>query len=98
MLWTPQAESNVKRLAKGIHRFRASDFRSSHHLFKTGGSARRKGALLIACSDLAVDPFQFISTNFDDFYVIQQLCNIVPPLENDTAPGSNSVEQALALY
>ena len=94
----PQAESKVKRLVKGIHRFRAADFRSSHCLFETGGSARRKGALLIACSDLAVNPFNLITTNLENLYVLQLLCNVVPPRDEDTASGSNPVEQALALY
>jgi carbonic anhydrase len=88
----------VKRLIKGIHHFRAADFRSSHYLFETPGSARRKGALLIVCSDLEIDPHLPISTNLADLYVLQHLCNVVEPHDELSSSGSNSVEQALSLY
>ena len=88
----------MQRLVKGIHNFQAADFRSSHHLFETTGTARRKGALLVVCNDLAVDPHQLISTNLADLFVLQHLCNVVLPHERVALAGSNSFEAALALY
>lgn len=84
-------------LVKGLHHFRASDFRSSHQLFQPGGSSRPNGALVIVCNELQIDPFRLISTNLTDLNVIQCLGNIVIPDDGSDSSGSG-VELALAVY
>jgi carbonic anhydrase len=74
------------------------DFAPAHRLFELGGSARRKGALLIVCSDLKINPHQLIPTNLADLYVGQSLGNNVVPGGGGPSSDFGSIEQMVALY
>lgn len=82
-------------LVQGIHDFRPEDFRSSQRLFELPGRTGKPEALLIACSDLGIDPHSLIPTNLQDLYVLQHIANIVPP-HDPLRPSA--LEQALDLY
>ena len=56
-------------LIRGIHDFRPEDFRSSHRLFEQEGRAGKPETLIVACSDLDIDPYSLIMTNLRDLYV-----------------------------
>lgn len=87
----------MQELTKGIHRFRPDDFRSSHALFELRTRSGRPEALVITCSDLAIDPYKLIPTNVEDLYVLQNLGNLVVPVDPQ-ADSPSEVEQALGLY
>jgi carbonic anhydrase len=84
----------LKQLIKSL---RPADFRSSHSLFDLPFRSRPPGTLLIACSDLAVDPFSLISTNAQDLYVLQNFGNLVPSPDPERHDATG-VEGAVALY
>jgi carbonic anhydrase len=88
----------VEQLVTGIHRYRPSDFRSSHRLFEPHDSIQGKGTLLIACSELEANPFRLIATNLTDVCVLQQLGNIVVRREGASTSGTESIEQALTFH
>jgi carbonic anhydrase len=88
--------SRMQILVKGIHRLCASEFRSSHTLFQLPG--RQPEALLITCSDLAIDPYSLIPTNGTDLYVLKNFGNLAASYDAQRPDQVNSVENAFALY
>jgi carbonic anhydrase len=88
----------MQRLVKGIHRLRPEEFRPSHALFELPARGQGPEALLIACSDLAIDPYSLIPTNATDLYVLQNIGNLAAPYDPRRPDQASSVETALALY
>lgn len=88
----------MHKLKKGIHRFRRDDFRSSHALFKLPSHTGRPAALVITCSDLPIDPYSLIPTNFADLFVLQNVGNLVGSYDARYPNEGSSVEAAVALY
>ena len=88
----------MQTLIKGIHRLRPAEFRSSHALFELPGQGRSPEALVIACSELPIDPYSLIPTNFADVYVLQNFGNFAAPFDPRQPDQDASVEAALALY
>jgi carbonic anhydrase len=84
-------------LQKLIESLRPADFRSSHALFELPSRGRPSRTLLIACSDLAIDPFTLIPTNHQDLYVLQNFGNLAPPPDPEHYDATD-VERAVALY
>jgi carbonic anhydrase len=84
-------------LSKLIASLRPAHFRSSHALFGLSHCGRSSRTLMIACSDLAADPFDLIPTNFRHLYVLQNFGNLAPP-PDPQLENANDVESAVALY
>jgi len=85
-------------LVRGLHDFRPEDFRPSQRLFEQAGRAGKPEAMIIACSDLGIDPHSLIPTNLQDLYVLQHIGNIVPPHNPRAGVGPSSLEGALDQY
>lgn len=84
----------LKKLTENL---RPADFRSSHALFQLPFCRRPPVTLLIACSDLAMNPFALIPTNGQDLYVLQNPGNLATP-PNPERDDATEVENAVALY
>jgi carbonic anhydrase len=88
----------MHELVKGIHQLRPEEFRSAHRLFQLRTRGQRPRALLITCSDMPIDPYSLIPTNFADLYVLQNFGNLAAPYDPRHPEQICSVEPALALY
>jgi carbonic anhydrase len=88
----------MQTLVKGIHRLCPAEFRSSHALFRLPTNGQSPEALLIACSELPIDPYSLIPTNFADLYVLQNFGNFAARFDPRQPDQDESVEAALALY
>jgi carbonic anhydrase len=95
--WVYPETITMHELTMGIHHFRPNDFRSSHALFELRTRSGKPEALVITCSDLAIDPYALIPTNVEDLYVVQNFGNLVVP-GGTQAHGASQLEQALGLY
>jgi carbonic anhydrase len=91
-------EVALEELIPGIHRFHPEEFRSSHNLFATATRSGGPEALVITCSELAIDPYNLIPTNVDDLDILQNFGNCVSPYGDALAFGASAVEYALAIY
>ena len=87
----------MRDLIQGIHRFRLEDFRTSYAVFQRRDTPDRPGPLVIACSDLGLDPLSVLSMKRDNYYVLQNMGNIVPPWNQGTGTISE-IDAHLALY
>ena len=88
----------MQELARGIHRLLPRYFRPAHALFELPSRGQGPEALLIACSDLGIDPYSLIPTNSTDLYVLQNIGNLVAPYDPRDPDPSSSIEAALGLY
>ena len=88
----------MQTLIRGIHRLRPEDFRSSHALFRLTGQGQSPGALVLACSELRIDPCSLIPTNFGALYVLQNFGNFAAAFDPRQPDQDASVGAALALY
>lgn len=84
-------------LDKLIEGLRPANFRSSHALFGPPSRNGRSGTLLIACSDLAIDPLSLIPTNTRNLYVLQNFGNLAAAPDPARCDATD-VESAVALY
>jgi carbonic anhydrase len=90
--------SSMQKLVKGIHQWHPVEFRPSHALFQLPSRGQGPETLLIACSDLGMDPYSLIPTNMVDLYLMQNFGNVVAPYDPRHPDVASSVETALALY
>ncbi len=88
----------MQTLITGIHRMRRAEFRSSHALFQLPGDEQRSGRCLVACSDLPIDPYSLIPTNFANLYIFQNFGNLAAPFDPRRPDQGSSVDAALAMY
>ena len=88
----------MQKLVRGIHRLSTAEFRSSHVVFQLPDQCQRPKALLITCSDLPIDPFSLIPTNFADLYVLQNFGNLAGPCDPRQPDHGSLVEAAFAFY
>ncbi|MAO54492.1 MAG: hypothetical protein CMM61_02185 [Rhodospirillaceae bacterium] len=76
--------ASVDKLIDGYRRFRAGAFQDSKPLIQelvTQG--QRPQICVVACSDSRVEPATLFQTDPGDLFMIRNVANLVPPLEED---------------
>ena len=79
---------------RSLYRLCLAEFRSSHALFRLAGQGRSPKVLVIACSELPIDPYSLIPTNFADLYVVQNFGNFAARFDPRQRDRDASVEAA----
>jgi carbonic anhydrase len=76
--------TGVDKLLDGYRRFRAGAFQDSKPLIQElVAQGQRPQVAVIACSDSRVEPATLFQTDPGDLFMIRNVANLVPPLEED---------------
>lgn len=81
-----------KRLLDGYKDFRTGDYKSQKKLYeKLGTVGQSPRVMLIGCSDSRVDPTDIFNAYPGEMFVVQNVANIVPPVDkNESYHGTAS--------
>ena len=76
--------TGVEKLLDGYRRFRTGAFQDSKPLIQElVAQGQRPQVAVIACSDSRVEPATLFQTDPGDLFMIRNVANLVPPLEED---------------
>lgn len=76
--------TGVDKLIEGYRRFRTGAFQESKPLIQElVAQGQRPQVAVIACSDSRVEPATLFQTDPGDLFMIRNVANLVPPLEED---------------
>ena len=82
----------IERMLKGYHRFKSGIHDADRARYASLASdGQRPGAVVIACSDSRVDPAIVFCADPGDIFMIRNVANLVPPMEeNGTFHGTSA--------
>ncbi|MEQ8229104.1 MAG: carbonic anhydrase [Rhodospirillales bacterium] len=76
--------TGVDKLIEGYRRFRTGAFQESKPLIQElVAQGQRPQVAVVACSDSRVEPATLFQTDPGDLFMIRNVANLVPPLEED---------------
>ncbi len=82
------------RLMEGYKAFRAGNYRDQKDLYETlGTKGQNPEIMLIACSDSRVDPSDIFNAYPGEMFIVRNVANIVPPL--DESEGYHGTSAAI---
>ncbi len=71
----------VNELLAGYRRFRNGQYRQQHALYRQLASGQAPRTMVIACADSRVDPAGIFDAAPGELFVVRNVANLVPPLE-----------------
>jgi carbonic anhydrase len=83
----------MKKLYKGIHKFRESYFKKEEDFFRRISKGQTPDVLFITCSDSRVDPNLVTQSKPGELFIVRNVGNIIPPY--DAIKDKNSVAAAI---
>lgn len=84
----------INDLIDGYHKFYDQYFINKPEIYqKLVDDGQSPKTLIIACSDSRVDPSTILTTKPGDIFVVRNVANLVPPMENDM--GHHGVSAAI---
>ncbi len=76
--------TGVDKLVKGYHRYRDGPYEQSRPLIEAlVAHGQRPEVAVVACSDSRVDPAILFQADPGDLFVIRNVANLVPPMEQE---------------
>ena len=86
----------MKKLIKGVQRFRETYYARNPDLFEQLALGQSPRVLFISCSDSRVDPALITQTDLGELFVIRNAGNIVPPYGATNGGEGATIEYALS--
>lgn len=84
---------DYKNLIAGYQRFRSGSYRQQRERYDDLAQAQHPKIMVVACSDSRVDPTIVFDSGPGEIFVLRNIANLVPPL--DEIHGQSSVAAAL---
>jgi len=83
---------SINKLIKGHQNFNRDFNNNKEHLLKKLTNIQKPSTVFVSCCDSRVDPGMITHANYGDIFVIRNVANIIPPLndEHDTYHGTTS--------
>lgn len=85
----------MKKLIKGLHKFKANYFSTHLELFEQLAHGQKPRVLFITCSDSRIDPNLITQTEVGELFVIRNAGNIIPPFGAANGGEGAAVEYAI---
>lgn len=85
----------MKKLIRGIDKFRQTYFSSHQELFEQLAHGQKPRVLFVACSDSRVDPTLITDTDVGELFVIRNAGNIIPPYGAANGGEGGTIEYAI---
>lgn len=85
--------NDYENLLAGYQRFRAGSYRAQRERYDDLAQAQHPKIMVVACSDSRVDPTIVFDSGPGEIFVLRNIANLVPPL--DEIHGQSSVAAAL---
>lgn len=88
-------ETFVKKLVRGVHRFKAEVFSQHQESFERLAQRQSPEVLFITCSDSRIDPSLITQTEPGELFVLRNAGNIVPPHGSSQGGEEATIEYAV---
>lgn len=85
----------MKKLLKGLRRFKSEYFCSHQDLFEQLARGQNPRVLFITCSDSRVDPAMITQAKLGEIFVIRNAGNLIPPFGATNGGEGASIEYAV---